>query len=147
MYKRIFLATDGSHLSHKAEHSAIAMAAAFHAELLVVKVVPHYIQIYFEGSFAVSDVDSKKIEDQWTQTAQKVLDKVQTEAAALGVNANTLVIKSDDIAQGLIDQAEQFKAELIVMASHGRKGIKRLLLGSETMAVLTHVKIPVLVLR
>ena len=123
MYKRIFLATDGSHLSHKAEHSAIAMAAAFHAELLVVKVVPHYIQTYFEGSFAVSDVDSKKIEDQWTQTAQKVLDKVQTEAAALGVNANTLVIKSDDIAQGLIDQAEQFKAELIVMASHGRKGI------------------------
>ena len=82
MYKRIFLATDGSHLSHKAEHSAIAMAAAFHAELLVVKVVPHYIQTYFEGSFAVSDVDSKKIEDQWTQTAQKVLDKVQTEAAA-----------------------------------------------------------------
>ena len=147
MYKRIFLATDGSHLSHKAEHSAIAMAAAFHAELLVVKVVPHYIQTYFEGSFAVSDVDSKKIEDQWTQTAQKVLDKVQTEAAALGVNANTLVIKSDDIAQGLIDQAEQFKAELIVMASHGRKGIKRLLLGSETMTVLTHVKIPVLVLR
>ena len=147
MYKRIFLATDGSHLSHKAEHRAIAMAAAFHAELLVVKVVPHYIQTYFEGSFAVSDVDSKKIEEQWVQTAQKVLDKVQTEAAALGVNANTLVIKSDDIAQGLIDQAEQFKAELIVMASHGRKGIKRLLLGSETMAVLTHVKIPVLVLR
>jgi len=147
MYKRIFLATDGSHLSHKAEHSAIAMAAAFHAELLVVKVVPHYIQTYFEGSFAVSDVDSKKIEDQWTQTAQKVLDKVQTEAAALGVNANTLVIKSDDIAQGLIDQAEQFKAELIVMASHGRKGIKRLLLGSETQQVLTHSAIPVLVLR
>ena len=147
MYKRIFLATDGSHLSHKAEQSAIAMAAAFHAELLVVKVVPHYIQTYFEGSFAVSDVDSKKIEEQWVQTAQKVLDKVQTEAAALGVNANTLVIKSDDIAKGLIDQAEQFKAELIVMASHGRKGIKRLLLGSETMTVLTHVKIPVLVLR
>jgi nucleotide-binding universal stress UspA family protein len=147
MYKRIFLATDGSHLSHKAEHSAIAMAAAFHAELLVVKVVPHYIQTYFEGSFAVSDVDSKKIEAEWVQTAQKVLDKVQTQAAALGVNASTLVIKSDDIAQGLIDQAEQFKAELIVMASHGRKGIKRLLLGSETMAVLTHVKIPVLVLR
>ena len=48
---------------------------------------------------------------------------------------------------GLVDQAEHFKAELIVMASHGRKGIKRLLLGSETLAVLTHVKIPVLVLR
>ena len=92
-------------------------------------------------------MDSKKIEEQWAQTAQKALDKVQTQAAAMGVNASTLVIKADDIAQGLVDQAEHFKAELIVMASHGRKGIKRLLLGSETMAVLTHVKIPVLVLR
>jgi len=72
---------------------------------------------------------------------------MSSQAAALGVNTSTLVIKSNDIAQGLIDQAEQFKAELIVMASHGRKGIKRLLLGSETTAVLTHVKIPVLVLR
>ena len=63
------------------------------------------------------------------------------------MNASTLVIKSDDIAQGLVDQANHFKADLMVMASHGRKGIKRLLLGSETLAVLTHVKIPVLVLR
>jgi len=59
----------------------------------------------------------------------------------------TKVVKSDDIAHGLIDQASHYKADLIVMASHGRKGIKRLLLGSETLAVLTHVKIPVLVLR
>jgi Cu2+-exporting ATPase len=60
---------------------------------------------------------------------------------------DTKVVKSDDIAHGLIDQASHYKADLIVMASHGRKGIKRLLLGSETLAVLTHVKIPVLVLR
>jgi len=60
---------------------------------------------------------------------------------------STKVVKSDDIAHGLIDQASHYKADLIVMASHGRKGIKRLLLGSETLAVLTHVKIPVLVLR
>ena len=147
MYKRILLATDGSSLSHKAEESAIAMAAAFHSELLAVKVIPHYIQTYFEGSFAVTDVDSKKIEEQWAQTAQAALDKVQAQAAAKGVTASTLVIKADDIAQGLVDQAADFKADLIVMASHGRKGIKRLLLGSETLAVLTHVKIPVLVLR
>lgn len=147
MYKRILLATDGSSLSHKAEQSAIAMAAAFHAELQVVRVIPHYIQTYFEGSFAVTEVDSQKIEAQWAQTAQEALDKVQSAAAAQGVNASTLVIKSDDIAQGLVDQANHFKADLMVMASHGRKGIKRLLLGSETLAVLTHVKIPVLVLR
>ena len=57
------------------------------------------------------------------------------------------VVKSDDIAHGLTDQANHYKADLIVMASHGRKGIKRLLLGSETLAVLTHAKTPVLVLR
>jgi len=66
---------------------------------------------------------------------------------AKGVVSATKVVKSDDIAHGLIDQASHYKADLIVMASHGRKGIKRLLLGSETLAVLTHVKIPVLVLR
>ena len=147
MYKRIMVATDGSHLSQKAVDSAIEMAVQFKAELLAVNVVPHYIQTYFEGSFAVSDVDSKKIEEQWVQTAQKVLDKVEVQAKAKGVVTGTKVVKSDDIAHGLMDQANHYKADLIVMASHGRKGIKRLLLGSETLAVLTHVKIPVLVLR
>ena len=147
MYKRIMVATDGSHLSQKAVDSAIEMAVQFKADLLAVNVVPHYIQTYFEGSFAVSDVDSKKIEEQWVQTAQKVLDKVEVQAKAKGVVTGTKVVKSDDIAHGLMDQANHYKADLIIMASHGRKGIKRLLLGSETLAVLTHAKTPVLVLR
>ena len=147
MYQRIMLATDGSHLSQKAVDAAIEMAVLFKAELLAVNVIPHYIQTYFEGSFAVSDLDSKKIEEQWAHTAQKVLDKVEMQSKAKGVVSATKVVKSDDIAHGLIDQASHYKADLIVMASHGRKGIKRLLLGSETLAVLTHVKIPVLVLR
>ena len=63
------------------------------------------------------------------------------------LHIHTRVVKSDDIAQGLIDTAKQLNSELIVMASHGRKGIKRLLLGSETTSVLTHATIPVLVLR
>ena len=147
MYKRIMVATDGSHLSQKAVDSAIELAVLSKAELLAVNVIPHYIQTYFEGSFAVSDVDSQKIEKQWAETAQKVLDKVEVQAKAKGVITGTKVVKSDDIAHGLMDQASHYKADLIVMASHGRKGIKRLLLGSETLAVLTHVKIPVLVLR
>ena len=147
MYKRIMVATDGSHLSQKAVDSAIELAVLTKAELLAVNVIPHYIQTYFEGSFAVSDVDSQKIEKDWAETAQKVLDKVEVQAKAKGVVTGTKVVKSDDIAHGLMDQANHYKADLIVMASHGRKGIKRLLLGSETLAVLTHVKIPVLVLR
>ena len=147
MYKRIMVATDGSHLSQKAVDSAIELAVLSKAELLAVNVIPHYIQTYFEGSFAVNDVDSQKIEKDWAETAQKVLDKVEVQAKAKGVVTGTKVVKSDDISHGLMDQANHYKADLIVMASHGRKGIKRLLLGSETLAVLTHVKIPVLVLR
>ncbi len=147
MYKRIMLATDGSHLSQKAVLSAIEMALQFKAELMEVNVIPHYIQTYFEGSFAVSDVDSQKIEAQWAQAAQKILDKVVSQAKEKGVDAQTAVVKSDDIAQGLMDKAQSYKADVIIMASHGRKGLKRMLLGSETLAVLTHAKTPVLVLR
>jgi nucleotide-binding universal stress UspA family protein len=114
---------------------------------VVVKVVPHYIQTYFEGSFAINDVDVKNIESQWETAAQKTLDEVQALALAKGLHIHTRVVKSDDIAQGLIDTAKQLNSELIVMASHGRKGIKRFLLGSETTSVLTHATIPVLVLR
>jgi nucleotide-binding universal stress UspA family protein len=147
MYKRILLATDGSKLSGKAVQTAMELTQIFSADLVVVKVVPHYIQTYFEGSFAINDVDVKNIESQWETAAQKTLDEVQALALAKGLHIHTRVVKSDDIAQGLIDTAKQLNSELIVMASHGRKGIKRLLLGSETTSVLTHATIPVLVLR
>ena len=147
MYKRILLATDGSKLSGKAVQTAMELTQIFSADLVVVKVVPHYIQTYFEGTFAINDVDVKNIESQWETAAQKTLDEVQALALAKGLHIHTRVVKSDDIAQGLIDTAKQLNSELIVMASQGRKGIKRLLLGSETSAVLTHANIPVLVLR
>jgi nucleotide-binding universal stress UspA family protein len=147
MFKRIMLATDGSKLSHKAVKSAIEMATKFNAELVAVKVVPRYVQTYFEGSFTVADIDVKSIEAQWVAGAQEVLNKVAEIADAKGVKIKTSVIKSDDIADGLVKAAHKSKVDLIVMASHGRKGIKRMLLGSETQNVLTHSSVPVLVLR
>ena len=147
MFTRIMLATDGSKLSQKAVKSAIDMASKFNAELVAVKVIPRYVQTYFEGSFTVADIDVKSIEAQWAAGAQQVLDKIATSAAAKGVSVKTAVIKSDDIADGLVKAANKMKVDLIVMASHGRKGVKRLLLGSETQNVLTHSEVPVLVLR
>ena len=147
MFKTIMLATDGSKLSQKATKSAIDLAAKFSAELVAVKVIPRYVQTYFEGSFTVADIDVKSIEAQWATGAQQVLDKISSSAAAKGVSVKTSVIKSDDISEGLIKAANKMKVDLIVMASHGRKGIKRLLLGSETQNVLTHSEVPVLVLR
>ena len=147
MFTRIMLATDGSKLSQKAVKSAIDMASKFNAELVAVKVIPRYVQTYFEGSFTVADIDVKSIEAQWAAGAQQVLDKIATSATAKGVSVKTSVIKSDDISEGLVKAANKMKVDLIVMASHGRKGIKRLLLGSETQNVLTHSEVPVLVLR
>ena len=147
MFTRIMLATDGSKLSQKAVKSAIDLASKFNAELVAVKVIPRYVQTYFEGSFTVADIDVKSIEAQWATGAQQVLDKISSSAVAKGVSVKTSVIKSDDISEGLVKAANKMKVDLIVMASHGRKGIKRLLLGSETQNVLTHSEVPVLVLR
>ena len=147
MYKRILVATDGSTLSKKAVSSAIALAQLSGAELVALKVVPRYPQSYFEGGLALPLSDINKIEKQWTTQGQAVVDAVAKAAKSKGVTAKSVVVKSDLISDAIITTAKKNKCDLIVMASHGRKGIKRLLLGSETQQVLTHSHIPVLVLR
>lgn len=147
MYKRILVATDGSTLSRKAVTAAIGLAARLEAELVAVKVVPRYPMSYLEGGMTVSMEDARKTEQQWTDAADEVVQEVVTKAAAKGVSGKGVTVKSDLPAEALIAAAKKHKCDLIMMASHGRKGIKRLLLGSETQHVLTHSEIPVLVLR
>ena len=147
MYERILVATDGSSLSKKAVTSAIALAATCGAELIALKVVPRYPQAYFEGSIPLNIKDVARIEAQWAEEAQAAVDAVQKVASAKGLKAKGLVSRSDIVSDAIIAAAKKHKADLVVMASHGRKGIKRLLLGSETQQVLTHCHVPVLVLR
>jgi nucleotide-binding universal stress UspA family protein len=147
MYKRILVATDGSSLSKKAVADAIGLAATCGAELIALKVVPRYPQTYFEGSIPLSAKDVARIEAQWTDEAQAAVDAVQKAAATKGITAKGVVSRSDIVSDAIIAAAKKHKANLVVMASHGRKGIKRLLLGSETQQVLTHCHVPVLVLR
>jgi len=147
MYKRILVATDGSTLSKKAVTGAIGLAAACGAELIALKVVPRYPQAYFEGSIPLSAGEVSRVEKQWTDAAQAALDLVVKLAAIKNVQAKGITAKSDVVSDAIIAAAKKQNADLIVMASHGRKGIKRLLLGSETQQVLTHSHIPVLVLR
>ena len=147
MYKRILVATDGSSLSKKAVANAITLAATCGAELVALKVVPRYPQTYFEGSIPLSATEIGRIEKQWTDAAAENLASVQKAASAKGVSCKGVTVKSDVVSDAIIGAAKKHKADLIVMASHGRKGIKRLLLGSETQQVLTHSHTPVLVLR
>lgn len=147
MYKRILVTTDGSSLSKKAVTNAIQLAATCGAELVAMKVVPRYPQTYFEGSIPLSSDEVGRIEKQWQDAAMANLSAVQKAADAKGVACKTVTIKSDVVSDAIIAAAKKHKADLIVMASHGRKGIKRILLGSETQQVLTHSHTPVLVLR
>ena len=147
MYKRIMVATDGSTLSKKAVAHAIDLAALSGAELVAVKVTPRYPQSYFEGSLPLTATEVNKVEKQWTDAAQKIVDAVAKAAKAKGVTTKAVVVKSDIVSDAVIAAAKKHKVDLVVMASHGRRGIKRLLLGSETQQVLTHANVPVLVLR
>lgn len=147
MYKKILVATDGSTLSKKAVSSAIAMATLMEAELVALKVVARYPQSYFEGGLAVQASEINRIEKQWLDHGQTIVDAIQKAAEAKGVKTKAVTVKSDLISDAIIATAKKHKCDLIVMASHGRKGIKRVLLGSETQQVLTHTHTPVLVLR
>ena len=147
MYKKVLVTTDGSSLSKKAVTHAIALCASTGAELLALRVTPRYAQTYFEGSLPLSAQEVSNIEKRWTDLAQHTLDAVVKQATTKGVKVKPLVVKSDVISDAIIASTRKSKADLIVMASHGHRGLKRLLLGSETQQVLTHSSVPVLVLR
>jgi nucleotide-binding universal stress UspA family protein len=127
--------------------SAIALAALTGAELIALKVIPRYPQSYFEGGLALQAAEVSRVEKQWAEDGQAIVDAVQKAALGKGVKTKAITVKSDLVSDAVIAAAKKHKCDLIVMASHGRRGIKRLLLGSETQQVLTHSHVPVLVLR
>lgn len=147
MYKRILVATDGSKLSQMAVSHALDLADLTGAEVVALKVVPRYPQTYFEGGVSLAKAEVTKIEKQWEDDAMTVVNAIKSEGQKREIKVKATTVKSDLIAEALIAAAKRHKCDLIVMASHGRKGLKRLLLGSETQQVLTHSHIPVLVLR
>jgi nucleotide-binding universal stress UspA family protein len=147
MYKRILVPTDGSTLSKKAVKSAVDLASAVGAELVALNVVPRYPRSYFEGGLSVSPNETARVEKQWSEHGQATADEVGKAAAKAGVKAKAITVRSDLVAEAILAAARKNNCDLVVMASHGRKGLKRLLLGSETQHVLTHGNIPVLVLR
>ncbi len=147
MYKRIMVATDGSELSDLACHRAIELSLKLGCELTVVTIIPKLKHSLFDGSFPMPNNLKIELKSKLLDLANLIVFNVQKEAEKAGVLAKTLVVKSILVSDGLIKTAINKKIDLIVMASHGRNGVNRLLLGSETLQVLTHSKIDVLVLR
>ncbi len=147
MYQHLLVATDHSRLSRKAEKAAIGLAAATGAKLTVLHVVPDYPKSYFEAAITLTPEDVARIAGAWTARGRKAVDAVAAVAARAGVQAQGVLAHSDQVAEAVMAAARKHKCDLIVMASHGRRGLTRVLLGSETQHVLTHSTIPVLVLR
>ena len=147
MYRRILVATDGSKLSRKALKAAIGLAGSTGALLVVLHVTPRYPLSYFEGGASLEPEDIARIEKQWADQGRALVDAAAREAEAAGVSTRAAVVRSDAIGESILAAVRKHKCDLVVMASHGRRGLQRLLLGSETQHVLTHGAVPVLVLR
>ncbi|CAN7450663.1 MULTISPECIES: universal stress protein [Variovorax] len=148
MYKRILVPTDGSSLSEQAVATAIDLALLAGAELVSVTVAHIQPYGYFEGSMVLNQREIEASQEQVEQSAQRLVDAVRSAAIARGVrSAQAIVMKSNQVAEAIIATAKNQQCDLIVMASHGRRSLARLLMGSETLHVLTHSHIPVLVLR
>ena len=148
-YKHIMLPVDGSELSRKAEKECIAFAKSIKAKLTAVHVVSRF-HLHFQPWATPKSVHTKieqEHEEEAREVAQKMVSAIVKRAKADGVECDGLVVVGDHPYEEIINSAEKRKCDLIMMASHGRRGLEAVLLGSETVKVLTHTKIPVLVVR
>jgi nucleotide-binding universal stress UspA family protein len=145
MYKHILIPTDGSELARKAIPYGVALAKAAAAKVTAITVtVPfHVFAIDPDMLTDTSGSYNKRV----AAVAAKYLGQVKDAAAAAGVNCDVIRAEHEHPYQAIIDAANRNGCDLIVMASHGRRGVSALVLGSETVKVLTHCAIPVLVYR
>jgi nucleotide-binding universal stress UspA family protein len=146
MFKNILIPTDGSELSQRAVHMAVSLAKLHQARLTGIHVIPDYhLLIAYEGAF--DPVTEERIEEEAKARAQNYLEFVRKSAQDAGVPCDTVCETSDHPYDAILKAADARHCDLIVMTSHGRKGLAAVLLGSETRKVLTHTRIPVLVVR
>ena len=144
----MLLPTDGSKLSERAVERGLELAKSIGARVTSVHVIPEF-RLMADESFALpTSADLKKrYEREAKARAEKLLQKITARAEAMAVKCEGVVIVGDVPYEHIIETAKKRKCDLIMMASHGRRGLSGLLLGSETSKVLTHSKIPVLVVR
>ncbi|HUI17263.1 MAG TPA: universal stress protein [Alphaproteobacteria bacterium] len=145
MYRHILIATDGSKLAGKAVRHGIALAKRIGARATALTVLPPFHVLTTETQMLTDTAAQYKIRMQ--ENAAKTLGAVARAAKAAGVACKPVQVEHEHPYRAIIDTAAAKGCDLIVMASHGRHGISALLLGSETVKVLTHSKIPVLVHR
>jgi len=145
MFKHILLPTDGSELSEAAIRQGIRFAKSIGAKVtgLCVMLLQH--PFFYETEIPKEAIEQK--EKRCKELAETYLAVIEKEAKEAGVTCDVVYEKNDYPYEAIIRVAKQKGCDLIMMASHGRRGVGALLIGSETQRVLTHSKIPVLVYR
>jgi nucleotide-binding universal stress UspA family protein len=148
MYKHILIATDGSELAQKAESAALALAKALGASVTAVTVTEPWEALSM-AALAERGMPNPvaDYEERMSAAANRILFGVSEVARKLGISCKTVQVKDKHPADGIIETARGRGCDVIVMASHGRRGISRVLLGSQATKVVTLSTVPVLVYR
>ena len=150
MYANILLSTDGSDVAKKGVEHGIALAKALHAKVTVIAVTEPQQVDYGSGhasGWIPSQEEVESFDAACKELAGKVLDEARAMAEQTGISAELLHVPNAHTATAIIETAKSRGCDLIVMASHGRRGLRKLFLGSQTSEVLADGSVPVLVVR
>ena len=145
MFSHVLLPTDGSALSQAANLEGIRFAKQSNLKVTGISVIPEFHVLTF-NVMMLEDTKERFLLESRAQS-EKYLAMLQRAAAEEGVSCETVIEVSDHPYEAIVRTASARGCDLILMASHGRRGVQGMLLGSETQKVLTHSKIPVLVYR
>ena len=145
MYAHILLPTDGSELSKMALREGVDLARGLGARVTVITVTEPFHTL--SANIALFADGSEQYQKHMAALAGRHLDVAKKIAAAAGVACDTVHVEHEHPYQGIIETARDRGCDAILMASHGRRGMSAIVLGSETLKVLTHSTIPVIVCR
>jgi nucleotide-binding universal stress UspA family protein len=146
MFRHILIATDGSSVATKAAKSGIALASRLKAKVTAYSAVEAPVVVGLEG-YAIDPGTMKELEEHARQVALKRLGAVAKMARAAGVPCAAVATRGVTVYEAIIAAAKKQKCDVIVLGSHGRRGIPKLLLGSVTQKVLAHSRLPVVIFR
>lgn len=144
MFKRILVPTDGSDITKKAVDTAIGLAKSVNAQLYTLSVKEPFP---YSAISEMQPTPPQEFFDAQERIASARVKDVRSAAETAGVQCEAHTVEALHPWEAVIEHARHHECDLIVMASHGRRGVTALLLGSETQKVLTHSKVPVLVVR
>ena len=143
-YQHILVPVDGSEISYTAIQEAATLAQAFQAKVTAVQVLT--LDPYIAAEYITAQQTNELIE-RARQSIEQDLKQAQTKFAEFGIEVDTHLLEGQSISAEIVKASEKIQADLIVIASHGRTGIKKFFLGSVAQSILADASVPVLIVR